>query len=279
MSLLEAAPTPTPTPSPAPTPGGEAFNWTRDEAGTFSDGFLDRIPADLAEAKPTIAKYRSLPDVFKALHHANQMLGKKANAITVPGENAAPEEIAAYRKALGIPEKPEDYKLGPEKAVDGSPWTAERAAKYAKLAHENGVTPAAMRKIVESIIGDDTASIEAHNSRIAQEEQEGEKALRKHFGQNYEKRMDQARRVAQTAHWKVEDSKLLSDPDGVIALAGIFDMISEDKWVGGDINATLHPGKTEAERIIRDPTHPMHQRYMDGDPEVNAHVQRLFTNG
>lgn len=104
--------------TPPVTPPAAAKGFTADD-GNFQDGWLDRLPPELEGGKITLGKYRTLPDLAKAHINLQELLGKKSTAINIPGEGATPEEISGYRKAIGAPEKVEDYKLKPEKLPDG----------------------------------------------------------------------------------------------------------------------------------------------------------------
>ena len=63
--------------------------------------------------------------------------------VKLPGKDAKPEEIAAYRKATGVPEKPEAYldnlKLGDGKILGEADKPIFEG--FAKAAHEAGYTP------------------------------------------------------------------------------------------------------------------------------------------
>jgi hypothetical protein len=50
---------------------------------------------------------------------------KLAGAVIKPGENAKPEEIQAYRKAMGVPDKPEEYEFDKAEGQEDSPQLIE----------------------------------------------------------------------------------------------------------------------------------------------------------
>jgi len=43
--------------------------------GKFAEGWLDRLPADLADAKASLSKFTSVPDLAKSYRHLEQTLG------------------------------------------------------------------------------------------------------------------------------------------------------------------------------------------------------------
>ena len=62
------------------------------------------IPDDL---KPIADRFTSREDAIRAI----QSFQKRDGQVRVPGKDAKPEEIAAYHKAIGVPDKPEAYEF------------------------------------------------------------------------------------------------------------------------------------------------------------------------
>jgi hypothetical protein len=74
--------------------------------------------------------------------------GYKAKAIPIPGESSKPEEIAAFRKALGVPDKPEGYTY---KLPDGTPedtLSADEMKKVLELVHKHNASPGLVQDLV-----------------------------------------------------------------------------------------------------------------------------------
>jgi len=87
---------------------------TQAAASSLTDGGSAKPPAWIAQLEGDLQKdekltqYKSISELAKAYKEAEGKLGK---AIVLPGEKASAEEMATFRKATGVPEKPEDYKL------------------------------------------------------------------------------------------------------------------------------------------------------------------------
>ena len=113
--------------------------------GTFADGWTNNLPEDSAAYKDTLSKYKSVPDMAKALANANALIGKK---LGVPNEKSSPEEVAAFRRAMGVPESLDEYKLAPETLPEGMTWNDDMAKPYAEIAHKHGIPPSAMKELV-----------------------------------------------------------------------------------------------------------------------------------
>lgn len=87
-------------------------------------------------------------DSPKAVNDARRAAAKQISSVGLrvqpPAADATPEQIAQYRKDMGIPDKPEAYAM-PEGLVIGD---ADKplVGSYTKYAHENNMTPAEVQK-------------------------------------------------------------------------------------------------------------------------------------
>lgn len=253
--------------------------WVADEAGTLAEGWLDRLPdAEFGEYKPTLQNFRTLPDILKTLGHQQKQIGKP-KGVTIPGEGAKPEEIAAFRKALGIPEKPEDYGLKPEKLPDGIEWDEEMEKSIAALALEHNVPPKAMKALVGKMLDRDVARNAAVSKQVEQMLADGEAKLKQTWGGDFDKKLAHAGRVAKTVGLDPA-SPGLTDPNVVIALERLGAMMSEDRLVpDGGNGATNQPGKVRAKDIMTNPDNPDYKKYWAGDQSTVSLVRGLLQNG
>ncbi len=80
---------------------------------------------------------RGIPDLVEHFAAAEAAKGK---AIVVPSEGATKEEVAAFRKAVGVPEKPEDYKLEKPKTATGFEADPEFEARLKTVAHKFNIS-------------------------------------------------------------------------------------------------------------------------------------------
>jgi hypothetical protein len=92
----EPAPTPAPDPAPAPAPSPDPAP----AAASWRDTITDADGKKFAESSADLNHF-----VGRALDMRKQL----AKAIVPPGKDAKPEEVAAYRKAIGVPDAPEGY--------------------------------------------------------------------------------------------------------------------------------------------------------------------------
>jgi hypothetical protein len=116
---------------PAPTPAGDppaepaapvgdppADNKPADPPGWTArrEAMIGAVPADMREkVSKVLGKYASEDAAVLALAAADSKiseLGEKAKGlIKIPGKDAKPEEIAAYHKAIGVPEDAAKYEI------------------------------------------------------------------------------------------------------------------------------------------------------------------------
>lgn len=112
----------------------------------------DTIRTEFAQGDPKLldrlGRYKSLNDALKAGIEAQNKLGERVKPPVVPGKDASPEELKAYREANQIPDKPEDYPIElPEGRVLGE---ADKpvADNFLKIAHEHNLPPHAVNAII-----------------------------------------------------------------------------------------------------------------------------------
>jgi hypothetical protein len=258
-TLIPAAgnPAPTPTSPTAPFFGSD---------GNFVDGWADKLPdgflpvEDLPAFKIHASKYKSPLDAIKSDFHKEKMLGRKAQSVVVPGEKSTPEEIAAFRTALGVPETPDGYKLKPELLPEGMTWNDESVKPFAAIAHKHNIPPAAMAEIVGQYVALEQAKADVMGDAFKAELDKGMQTLKDTWKNDTEKNVAFASRVAKSIGLD-PTSPGLRDPNVVIALQRVGAMLSEDKLVSGDISATLQPGAVRANEIMTNPADPMFNDY------------------
>lgn len=102
----------------------------------------------------------------------NQRALRESGRVKVPGENATPEERAAFNKAIGVPETVEGYALAEVRDADGNavPLNKPLLDRLAGKALEAGVPKAAYEALVNDFVSaqiEDMASSNATNQAEA----------------------------------------------------------------------------------------------------------------
>lgn len=255
-------------------PSTPSTGWVNPD-GTFGDKWLDALPDDAKDYKDTLAKYKSVPDMAKALANANALIGKK---LGVPNEKSSPEEVAAFRKAMGVPESIEEYKFVPDALPEGMTWSDDMAKPYAEIAHKHGIPPAAMKELVNQHAKTEAFKMEAIQATFEKQRTEAVQALQKEWGNDFGKNIGLAKQAAKLAGVDA-NSHGFSDPEVVRGFVRMAQMMSEDK-VGRSMGGTeFMTGAARAKDIMTNPENTWHKRYMEGDREAAALVTSLLKQG
>jgi hypothetical protein len=224
------------------------------------------------EGKPA---YEQMAASYRGLE---QLLGKKAGAVMVPTERSTPEEVAAFRKTLGVPERPDDYKLAPEELPEGVQVREENLRKFAEIAHAHNIPSAAMQAIVGEFVQQRLADGQAQEATVMQQREESLAVLREDLwrGQDFTQNMSLAKRAA---NWLGIDvnSPGLADPHVVAGLVKAARVVSDDKLHRGEDVSSMVTWATRAKSIRTNPQDPLYQKYQDGDPETVALARQLDT--
>jgi hypothetical protein len=87
----------------------------------------------------------------------NQRALRDSGRIKVPGEGATAEEIAAFNKAIGVPDSAEGYTLPTFKDANGNPVEVDtsRLGRIAEIAHKHGIPKAALEATLQELGQDD----------------------------------------------------------------------------------------------------------------------------
>lgn len=82
----------------------------------------------------------------------NQAALRDSGRVKVPGEGATPEEITAFHRSIGVPEKAEDYAVDAPKDADGKPMALNDP--LIKLVTEAGVKFGIPKGALEGVLGE-----------------------------------------------------------------------------------------------------------------------------
>lgn len=256
---------------------------------TTSEGtLLSSAPASTTTA-PTepVEKPEWLPEKFwredkadveslaKSYQGLEQLLGKKANAVPVPNEKSTPEEVAAYRKAIGVPDSPEGYKLKPEQLPEGVVWDESVAKRAAELAHKHNIPAAAMSELMKFDMERAALMNQAAASMIEQQLESGREELQRVWGDKMPEKIELARRAAVTAGVD-PSSQGFVDPQVVKAIVNLAEKLSDDRLVAGD-QTGVSSTRARARDIMTNQANPLYSRYQEGDPEIVDQVRRMLT--
>jgi len=230
------------------------------EDGKFADGWIDRLGDDFKADKGTLSQFKDLNGLLKTVASQQKLLGKKADAVFIPSEDATPEEKATFLKKLGLPDSPDVYATKPKDLPKDFEWDEGLAKEFNKIAHESGILPHQMEKIISRFaqVEMGRASDTAAAAKAAFEAEK--KELSEAWGDRYSTNEATATRMAQSVGLPL-DTKQWTQSKMVIALARAAELISDDKLVPMVSGATQQPGKMRGRDIITNQANPLYAAY------------------
>ena len=257
--------------STAPT---QHTGYVKDD-GSFSEGWIDKLPDEVADYKSSIKNFKSVPDLVKALGNANALIGKK---LGVPSEKSSPEEVAAFRRSLGVPDSIDEYKFAPDALPEGMTWDDNNVKNYAEIAHKHNIPPAAMKALVTEHAKMEHFKMQGMQAQIEKQHVEAVNTLKKEWGGEFDKNIGLAKQAAKIAGVNA-NSQGFADPEVVRGFVRLSQMMSEDKVGRSMSGSEFMTGQARAKDIMSNPDNSWHKRYMEGDREAATLVTGLLKQG
>ena len=231
--------------------------------------FKDLIPEGFKEEK-ALDNFNNMEDFVKSYLHAQKLVG--ADKIPVPNKHATDEDWNEVFKRLGAPENPDDYKYN----IKDQELDQNQVKEFNKAAHQLGLLPKqaeGLIKFYNEMNGNAAASQE---EAAAQTQLQTETELKKEFGPQFAKRLDQAKKLAVNSlgsefleNTILKDGSRLGDNIKVIkAFSELADKLSEDEIIKGDGSdyMTAKDIEKEINELTQEgsaywsKTHPNHQK-------------------
>jgi len=232
--------------------------------------FKSLIPDEYKEDK-ALANFQDMNQFVKSYLHAQKMVG--LDKIPVPNKYATDEDWQEVYKRLGAPEKPDQYKykFAKDQKVDEASLKA-----FNEVAQKNGLMPKQAENIVKFYNELSQQAVSQEASKVDAARLESETVLKTEYGSEYNKRLDQAKRLASQTLGEdflnktvLKDGSRLGDNVSLIkAFSALADKLSEDEIVKGE--ATDYMSAKELQKQIDEleapdsafwkKTHPNHER-------------------
>jgi len=235
--------------------------------------FKSLIPDEYKEDK-ALANFQDMNQFVKSYLHAQKMVG--LDKIPIPNKYATDQDWQEVYKRLGAPEKADQYKynFAKDQKVDEASLKA-----FNEVAQKNGLMPKQAENIVKFYNELSQQAVSQEASKIDAARLESETVLKTEYGSEYNKRLDQAKRLAsQTLGADFLNSTILKDGSKlgdnvslIKAFSTLADKLSEDEIVKGE-GADYMSAKELQKQIdeLQQPgspywikTHPNHKRNVD----------------
>lgn len=245
---------------------------------TFAEGWQERV-GEHAEG----STYKNLSDVLKSnkegqrtiteLNQAKADLTKQIeDGLTAKPQ--LPEDAAAYKSVLKLPELPEGVQLPPD--------MIEKAIEFSL---QEGVSPELLEKFIAFDVQRAASSFEAGQTEEFTRIEGAKKVISDAVGAgNYDSAIGDAQHVAESLGLPIDAADLVNTPNMVISLAKLKTAISEGTLKGastGGVEISSGGKLTQAQAILSDPTNPHYEAYKDnshpGHAAAQAERARLIT--
>ena len=234
--------------------------------------FKDLIPENFREEK-SLENFNNMEDFVKSYLHAQKMVG--ADKIPVPNKHSTDEDWNEVFKRLGAPSSPDDYKYN----FKDQEMDSEQVQEFNKTAHKLGLLPKQAEGLIK-FYNEMNGNIAANQEeQAAQAQLNVETELKKEFGPQFNKRLDQAKRLAVNSlgqdfleNTYLKDGSRLGDNLNVIkAFSDLADKLSEDPIIQGDGSSYMTAKDIEKEiteltqegSAYWDKNHINHQKAVD----------------
>ncbi len=172
----------------------EAAENIDDDASTYGDSPPDwRASIEDPDLHRLSERYESASAMAKAV---SDLRRETATRIKPLGENASPEDVAAYRKQTGVPLSADGYAFDMPQGVEPSEADTAFQSEMAKAMHGANVT-GGQAKALGAAFNDYVARQQADTDAVsAVAREQGVAVLKREFGGDYDRNIEYARRAA-----------------------------------------------------------------------------------
>jgi hypothetical protein len=243
----------------------------------WRDGITD------AKLRTSAGKYASLTQFVEA---HNNLTGELSRRVRLPGPDAGEEDVAKFRKALGVPNDIQGYADALE-TPDGTDYDEGDMAmieEFAEVALENNIPAPAFNAFVQMMAQRAAGLRESVVEQIEGARDEAEDALAQDWGNDYDRNVSMATRAAK-AHGgadfvqflnntKLEGFGLLGDHPAMVKFLAQVGSKSDEHDMVLHSNATERQSAQERIDQIYEQTPPGSDGYKS--KAVQRELQQLF---
>lgn len=255
-------------------------------SGSLAFDWKAKLGDDLSKA-PSLQKFenteKGLVEAAKSYVNLEKLLGNEK--VPLPKDADDTEGLAAFNKAIGVPEKAEGYALPDAKMPDGVQTGFDKGA-FQGIMHKYGLRPDQAEGLWNEYTGMAAKSIVTRQNELKSNMDKNINALRAEWGDAYAGNIELGDMLInkfaddqEMGDWLT--STLGSNPYGMKFLAKIGTQFSENKI--GDFqykrfSMTPEEAQNEVARIKNDPQHPYNsEKATEKDHQMAVdHVNRLI---
>jgi hypothetical protein len=245
---------------------------------SFTPGWQEKLPE---EYRPTAANFKDLPSLMKSLVETKRMAsGKLEGYIKVPGESATPEELAAYRKAQGVPDSPDAYELKKPEGELGNYYNEEEVKAFAAKAAELGLTKQQAAALAEwrLNISKDYDDKEREEGRAFLAERD--KVFTEAWGGKKEAELVDAQRMLLTLDHSLKPELVnFLEPKLVVALAAFAKKLNPDTMVAKEQFENKLSPTSMSNDIVTNKSNPDYEAFHNPRHPNHAAVKQKVLDG
>lgn len=169
--------------------------------GKFQAGWIDALVPEELRGSSFYKIPSDVQSLLKIAGNQAKTIGKYSTekGLLPINEKSTPEEIEAFRGALGIPKDGTGYKYEPPKEIKSADMTAEAMAPVLSELNKAHYTQAQVDTFVKVVSGYLNETERAMEQELQKEQEEAEKQIRAAEEDNYESRL----RASETAIEKI----------------------------------------------------------------------------
>jgi hypothetical protein len=240
--------------------------------------WLGSLPPELQKDK-TLHVFKGVEDLAKSYLEIRKTVGD-SSVVRLPGKDATPAEVAAFREKIGVPKTADGYVFDLPATPEGVSWDEGAVKLFKGEMHKAGVPASAAPALFKAYAG----WREAVKIAEGQHYQEGINALRQEWGEPlFARRHDLAvRTIRQFGGDEVADvldaTGLGNHPALFKMLGKIAEQFAEDGVLEGyDPTSTgADTAKEQIAAIRADKTHPANNPNAPGYAEARRNFENLY---
>lgn len=258
---------------PAPGAGAAAIN--------IPQNWKDILPQEYKDAA-WLKNISDIPTLVKSHAHMQKMVG--ADKIAVPSKNATPEEWKAVYEKLGLPQKPEEYKVEIDPKFKDK-MDEDFVKGLSSKAHEAGILPHQAKKVAEWFAEENEKAFITQQKELENHIAAGIDGLKKEWGSAYNEKITQAKVALKELGGEeltkyVRESGLGKNAAFIKIMAKAGELLAEDKIRDGqgNENGAMTPAQARAklQEIKADIKSPYYNKDHHEHARVKAEVNRLY---
>lgn len=227
---------------------------------------------------PSVAKFKDPTNLLKSYIESEKALGSR---VAIPDKNSKPEDVAAFRKKIGVPDNIDGYKLSEVKDLHKSlSVTPEGTKAFLEVAHKLGIPNEAADKLNEWFLKRVSENVTAKEAADTKALTEATALLQKEWGDKFNENLEGAKKFAELLGGKEIADKLGADGSNPALLRLLYkcstalgeDAIKKLNSGSGAGGGTGDPKKDAATKIdsinaLKGKERAEHPYFNDSDPK------------